>query len=82
MKYRNKETGFVLEPRSEVVAAQYAANELFEEYPAEEAGGERPLEKMRKAELLFLAASLGVQLPEKATNAELAELIREAREQP
>lgn len=81
MKFQNRETGSVLEPRNEAVAAQYADNDLFEIYVEAENAGERPLEKMKKPELLKLAVSMNIQAPEKATVADLIELIREAQDQ-
>lgn len=37
----------------------------------------KPLERMNKAELTELALSKGIEVPERATNAQIAELIKE-----
>jgi len=37
----------------------------------------KPLERMNKAELTELALSLGVEIPERVTNAQIVELIKE-----
>jgi len=79
MKFRNKETGVILEPRSAVVEDQLRNSPAFEEYQEKAASEEKPLERMNKAELLDLAAQIGVQTTEKATNAEIIALIKAAR---
>jgi hypothetical protein len=79
MKFRNKETGVILEPRSTVVEDQLRNSPAYEEYQEKAVSEEKPLEKMNKAELLALAAQIGVQTTEKATNAEIIALIKAAR---
>ncbi len=81
MKFRNKETSVILEPRSAVVENQLRNSPLYEEYQEKAVSEEKPLERMNKSELLALAAQIGVQATEKATNAEIIALIKAARGQ-
>lgn len=76
MKYRNKDTGVILEPRSKEVEEQLKKNESFEEYSGK--AEEKPLSRMNKEELLEKAESLELEVSESATNAEIAEQIKNA----
>jgi len=76
MRFRNKETGAILEPRSAIVENQLRASPLYEEY--QEKAAEKPLENMKKTELLALAKQMGLEVTEKATNAEIIALIKGA----
>lgn len=78
MKFRNKETGAILEPRSAAVESQLRASPFYEEYQ-EKPVTEESLENMKKAELLALAEQIGVEVPEKATNTEIIALIKGMR---
>lgn len=78
MKFRNKETGAILEPRSESVEQQLSDSDLFEEY-SDQGRGEKPLSRMGKAELLDEAEKMGVKVPDGAKNGEIVELIKAAR---
>lgn len=80
MRFKNKETGAILEPRSAIVENQLRASSLYEEYQEKTTEKpEKPLESMKKAELLALAEQMGLEVTEKATNAELIALIKGAR---
>lgn len=46
MKYRNRETGVILEPASDVAEATFAADERYEAMAAET--GEKPVARRRK----------------------------------
>lgn len=48
MKFRNKETGVILEPRSAVVEDQLRNSPAYEEYQEKAVSEEKPLEKMNK----------------------------------
>lgn len=83
MKFKNRETGVVLEPNSELVQEQLAKDERFEQVEGKPApaadtgtGQEKPLEKMNKAELMAAAAACGAQIAEGATNAAIIEAIK------
>ena len=78
MKFINKRTGVILEPRSRMVddqlrkSAEYAPDE-----PQKAAAeGEKPLVKMNKAELLEVAQAAGIAVPDDATKAQIVELIQ------
>lgn len=80
MKYRNKQTGIILEPRSAEVEKRLAADDRFEEY-AEKPAAEKPVDKMNKEELLAKAAEMGIQVPEGAKNDDIKNLIKAASAQ-
>ena len=78
MKFINKRTGVILEPRSRMVedqllkSAEYAPDEP--QKAADE--GKKPLAKMNKAELLETAQAAGIAVPDDATKAQIVELIQ------
>jgi len=47
MKFRNKETGVILEPRSAVVEDQLRNSPAYEEYQEKAVSEEKPLENRR-----------------------------------
>lgn len=85
MKFRNKKTGSILEPRTALVEAQMlkcSDYEVVEEIVKEPApAGEKPLNKLTKAELEALAAEKGIEIPEKATKDEIVKLLEGASEE-
>lgn len=75
MRYRNKETGIILEPRDPVVEQQLKSDDRYEEH-AREPVASKPLSQMNKAELLAMAARAGIGVvPEGATNDEIRKMI-------
>lgn len=80
MKYINKSTGVILEPKSEMVIEQLeksADYAVFEEVQSEQVDpGEKPISKMNKDELIAYASNAGIQVPEGANKAEIIELIK------
>lgn len=82
MKFENKQTGTILEPRSEMVLEQLRKSEDFAVYDGQESaqGGEKPLAKLNKDELLKAAQEAGIAVPEGATKAEIIQLIQAAGE--
>lgn len=77
MKYINKSTGVILEPKSEMVIEQLQKSAdfaVFEEVQAEQE--EKPIGKMNKDELTAYANNAGIQVPEGATKADIIELIK------
>ena len=81
MKFKNKQTGVILEPRSDMVLEQLQKSEDFDVYDGQEAaeGDERPLSKMNKDDLLKVAQEAGIAVPDGATKAQIIELIQAAR---
>lgn len=80
MKFKNKQTGVILEPRSEMVLEQLRKSDDFAPYGQEAAqGGEKPLAKMNKDDLLKAAQEAGIAVPDGATKAEIIELIQAAK---
>lgn len=82
MKFKNKQTGVILEPRSDMVLEQLQKSEDFDVYDGQEAaeGDERPLSKMNKDDLLKVAQEAGIAVPDGATKAQVIELIQAARD--
>lgn len=82
MKFKNKQTGVILEPRSEMVLEQLRKSDDYDAYDGQEAaqGGEKPLAKMNKDDLLKAAQEAGIAVPDGATKAEIIELIQAAGE--
>lgn len=82
MKFKNKQTGVILEPRSEMVLEQLRKSDDFDVYDGQEAaqGDEKPLAKMTKDDLLKAAQEAGIAVPDGATKAEIIELIQAAGE--
>lgn len=81
MKFKNKQTGVILEPRSEMVLEQLQKSEDFDVYDGQDAAesDERPLSKMNKDDLLKVAQDAGIAVPDGATKAQIIELIQAAR---
>lgn len=64
------------EGTAEEAAAEEVVEEAAEEEPAEEsAEGQLNLKNLKKAELMALAEEKGIELPAKATNAEMIQII-------
>lgn len=82
MKFKNKQTGVILEPRSEMVLEQLRKSDDFDVYDGQEAaqGDEKSLAKMNKDGLLKAAQEAGIAVPDGATKAEIIELIQAAGE--
>lgn len=82
MKFKNKQTGVILEPRSETVLEQLHKSEDFDAYDGQSAGesGEKSLVKMNKDDLLKVAQEAGIAVPDGATKAQIVELIQAVRE--
>lgn len=82
MKFKNKQTGVILEPRSEMVLEQLQKSEDFDVYDGQDAaeGDERPLSKMNKDDLLKVAQDAGIAVPDGATKAQIIELIQAGRD--
>lgn len=77
MKFINKSTGVILEPKSDMVIEQLQKSAdftVFEDVPAEQE--EKPIGKMNKDELTAYAGNAGIQVPEGATKADIIELIK------
>lgn len=82
MKFKNKQTGVILEPRSEMVLEQLQKSEDFDVYDGQDAaeGDERPLSKMNKDDLLKVAQDAEIAVPDGATKAQIIELIQAGRD--
>lgn len=78
MKFINRRTGVILEPRSRMVEDQLRKSAEYTPYDAQKAadGAEKPLAKMNKAELLKAAQAAGIAVPDDATKAQIVELIQ------
>lgn len=78
MKFINKRTGVILEPRSRMVEDQLRKSAEYAPYEPRKAAdeGEKPLAKMNKAELLEVAQAAGIAVPDDATKAQIVELIQ------
>ena len=78
MKFKNKQTGAILEPKNEMVLNQLRKSEDYTPYDGQDAAqdGPKPLSKMNKGELLAAAQAAGVEVPEGATNPQIIELIQ------
>lgn len=84
MKYINKATGVILEPRSDLVESQMKNDSNYREYkkgekPAvtgNQGEGEKPHGQMNKEELLAKAAELGIEVPDGTTNIAIVEMIK------
>lgn len=79
MKFKNKQTGVILEPRSEMVQEQLEKSEDFEVYDGHDdaQGGERPLSKLNKDDLLKVAQEAEIVVPDGATKADIIKLIQD-----
>lgn len=78
MKFINKRTGVILEPRSRMVEDQLRKSAEYAPYEPQKAadGAEKSLAKMNKAELLEAAQAAGIAVPDDATKAQIVELIQ------
>lgn len=74
MKFKHNTTGTVLEPRSRMVEEQLAKSTEYSPYEDVPAG-EKPREKMNKAELAEIAKAAGVEIPDGATKADILNLL-------
>ena len=81
MKFKNKQTGAILEPKNEMVLEQLRKSEDYTLYDGKDAGqgGPKPLSKMNKDELLKVAQDAEIAVPDGATKAEIVELIKAAQ---
>lgn len=94
MEYINKETGVVLRPRNKGVAEQFEKSDPFaikggtpsalppDKLPGDTADQMAPVDptKLKKAELLEMAADAGLDVPDGATKEVLIEAIKAAAE--
>lgn len=82
MKFINKRTGVILEPKSRMVEDQLRKSAEYSPYEPQKAedGGKKPLSKMNKDELLAAAQAAGIDVPDGSTKAEIVELIQAAGE--
>lgn len=83
MKFKHLRTGAILEPHDDFVLEQFQKSlDLvpFEDQPpqATAQGGDKPLSKLTKAELLSTAQEAGIAVPDDATKAEIISLIEAA----
>ncbi len=78
MKFKNKQTGAILEPKNEMVLEQLRKSEDYTLYDGKDAGqgGPKPLSKMNKDELLAAAQAAGIDVPDGATKDAIIELIQ------
>lgn len=78
MKFKNKQTGVILEPKNEMVQEQLRKSEDYTPYDGKNAGqgGQKPLSKMNKDELLAAAQAAGIDVPDGATKDAIIELIQ------
>lgn len=84
MKFINKRTDVILEPRNQMVEDQLRKSADYAPYEPQKAadGGDKPLAKMNKAELLEAAHAAGIAVPDDATKVQIVDLIQEkGREQ-
>lgn len=84
MKFKHIRTGAILEPHNDFVLDQFQKSPdlvPFEEVePVAAPGGEKPLSKLTKAELLATAQDAGIAVPDDATKAEIIALIEAAKQ--
>lgn len=79
MKFKNKQTGAILEPKNEMVLNQLRKSEDYTPYDGQDAAqdGPKPLSKMmNKGELLAAAQAAGIDVPDGATKDDIIELIQ------
>lgn len=78
MKFKNKQTGAILEPKNDMVTEQLRKSEDYTPYDGKDAGqnGPKPLSKMNKDELLAAAQAAGIDVPDGATKDAIIELIQ------
>ena len=79
MKFINKRTDVILEPRSHMVEDQLRKSADYAPYEPQKAadGGDKLLAKMNKAELLEAAHAAGIAVPDDATKVQIVDLIQE-----
>lgn len=78
MKFINRRTGVILEPRSRLVEDQLRKSADYAPYEPRRplTRGEKLLAKMNKAELLDAAQAAGIAVHDGATKAQIIELIQ------
>ena len=78
MKFKNKQTGAILEPKNEMVLDQLRKSGDYTPYDGKDTGqnGPKPLSKMNKDELLTAAQAAGIDIPDGATKDAIIELIQ------
>lgn len=78
MRFINRRTGAILEPRSPMVEDQLRKSAEYTICDSQKVAdeGEKPLAKMNKAELLEAAQAAGIAVPDDATKAHIVELIQ------
>ena len=78
MKFKNKQTGAILEPKNEMVLDQLRKSEDYTPSGGKDAGqnGPKPLSTMNKDELLAAAQAAGIDVPDGATKVAIIELIQ------
>ncbi len=78
MKFINRRTGVILEPRSPMVENQLRKSAEYTLCDSQKAadGVERPLAKLNKTELLEIAKTAGIAVPDEATKAQIIEMIQ------
>ena len=78
MKFKNKQTGAILEPKNEMVLDQLRKSEDYTPYDGKDAGqnGPKPLSKLNQDELLAAAQAAGIDVPDGATKDAIIELIQ------
>lgn len=78
MKFINKTSGVILEPKNGMVLEQLRKSEAYEAYEGQGAAqsGEKSLDKKTKSELLKAAQDAGIEVPDSATKADIIDLIQ------
>lgn len=80
MKFKNKHTGVILEPKSDMVVEQLQKSPDFEPYDEKaDQGSGKNLMKMKKDDLLAMAQEAGIEVPEGATKEQIVDLIEAAK---
>ena len=76
MKFKHIRTGAILEPHSDFVLEQFQKSpDLIPFDDPEPVGGDKPLSKFTKDELLEMAQEAGIAVPDGAKKAEIIDLI-------
>ena len=79
MKFKHIRTGAILEPHSDFVLEQFQKSPdlipFDEPEPDAATGGDKPLSKFTKDELLEMAQEAGIAVPDGAKKAEIIDLI-------
>lgn len=82
MKFINRRTGVILEPRSNMVAEQLHRSAEYMVFNDQKSDKDivRPLVKMSKSELLKIAQDTGIKVPDGVAKNEIISLIETSRE--